>query len=164
MTDDTGTTEALKTVDFSLEVHNAHLIRRAHQRATVMFQQMLGSHKLTPTQLAVLGTLDRSPDLPQNELSRRTAIDTATLSSMLRRLEAAGLIERVPSSPDQRVQLVRLSDQGREVTRPMIPISMQLSAALLDPVPAAERARFVELLTLVGADPDSAPQTKDKTK
>tara|TARA_R110002020_G_scaffold53338_6_gene149316 strand:+ start:18628 stop:19122 length:495 start_codon:yes stop_codon:yes gene_type:complete len=164
VTDDTGTTAPLPTVDFELEIHNAHLIRRAHQRATVMFQQMLGQYKLTPTQLAVLGTLDRSPDLPQNELSRRTAIDTATLSSMLRRLEAAGLIERVSSSLDQRVQLVRLSDQGRELTRPMVPISMQLSAALLDPIPAAERARFVELLTLVGADLDSPLHTKGKTK
>ena len=104
-----------------LEVHNAHLIRRAHQRATVMFQQMMGGSGLTPTQLAVLGTLDRFPGLPQKELGRRTAIDTATLSSLLRRLDRAGLVERLPSEQDQRVQLVRLTEAGRAATRPIVP-------------------------------------------
>lgn len=148
-------TAASEAAEFPLNVHNAHLIRRAHQRATALFQQMLGANKVTPTQLAVLGTLHDCPDLPQNELGRRTAIDTATLSSMLRRLEAAGLIERLPSPQDQRVQLVRLSAEGRALTAPLIPISMQLSAAVLEPIPPAERARFVELLTLVGDDPDA---------
>lgn len=141
-------------VELALEVHNAHLIRRAHQRATVMFQRMMSGSGLTPTQLAVLGTLDREPDLPQNELSRRTAIDTATLSAMLRRLEKSGLVQRLPSLEDQRVQLVRLTDEGRVLTRSLVPVSMRLSEALLEPIPEAERARFVELLTLVGRDPE----------
>lgn len=138
------------TTEFELELHNAHLIRRAHQRATVMFQKMMGESGLTPTQLAVLGTLFRFPDLSQNKLARRTAIDSATLSSMLRRLATAGLLERVPSREDQRVQHVRLTEKGRAVTQPLVPVSMQLSAALLDPIPAAERERFVELLQLIG--------------
>ena len=155
MSDVPTATEAAPDVEFALEVHNAHLIRRAHQRATAMFQKMLGDRRLTPTQLAVLGTLDRFPDQPQYELGRRTAIDTATLSSMIRRLEVAGLVERVSSPQDQRMQLVRLSDRGRAMTRSMVPISMRLSAKLLDPIPPAERARFVELLTLVGSDLDA---------
>lgn len=141
--------------DFPLDLHNAHLIRRAHQRATTMFQQMMGDSGLTPPQLAVLGTLAHHPDLPQTELGRRTAIDTATLSTMLRRLTAAGLLCRVASDLDQRVQLVRLTDRGRALTHSLIPISMQLSAALLDPIPPAERARFVELLQLVARDDDT---------
>jgi DNA-binding MarR family transcriptional regulator len=148
--------------ELALEVHNAHLIRRAHQRATGMFQQMMGDSGLTPTQLAVLGTLDRCPDLSQNDLAGRTAIDTATLSTMLRRLAKAGLLERVPSRDDQRVHLVRLTEAGRAVTRPLVPVSMQLSAALIDPVPPGERARFVELLALIGRDPET-DSGKDQT-
>lgn len=139
-----------QTTEFALELHNAHLIRRAHQRATVIFQQMMGESGLTPTQLAVLGTLLRFPDLSQNDLARRTAIDSATLSSMLRRLATAGLLERVSSREDQRVQHVRLTEKGHRVTRSLVPVSMQLSAALLDPIPAAERERFAELLQLIG--------------
>lgn len=148
--------------DFPLEVHNAHLIRRAHQRATTMFQQMMGDKGLTPTQLAVLGTLNRYPDLAQNELGRRTAIDTATLSTMLRRLTTAGLLERVVSQQDQRVQLVRLTKAGQVLTRSLVPISMALSAALLNPIPKAERSRFVELLQLIGQDDDPVSR-KDKS-
>lgn len=153
---DGGDPSRSRTRHFSLATHNAHLIRRAHQRASTMFQERMGDSGLTPTQLAVLGTLDRYSDLSQTELSRRTAIDTATLSTMLRRLVAAGLIERVPSKSDQRVQLVHLTDRGQAVTRPLVPVSMALSAALLDPIPPAERARFVELLQRIARDDDPA--------
>lgn len=152
MTSAARTPAQAEAAEFRLEAHNAHLIRRAHQRATTMFQKMMGDSGLTPTQIAVLGTLDRCPDISQNELGGLAAIDTATLSSMLRRLSAQGLIERVASTEDQRKQLVRLTQRGREVTRPLLPLSMQLSAALLDPIPPDERARFVELLGLIGRD------------
>jgi len=140
----------------ALEIHNAHLIRRAHQRATAIFQRMLGHSGLTSIQLAVLGTLDRTPELPQNELGRRTAIDSATLSMMLRRLASSGLLDRVASDSDQRVQLVRLTPKGQALTRRLAPVSMDLSAALLDPIPTAERARFVELLQLIGGEDEPA--------
>lgn len=164
MTENAETLPLTEPSDFPLEVHNAHLIRRAHQRATTMFQQMMGDSSLTPTQLAVLGTLAREPDLSQIKLAKRTAIDSATLSSMLRRLAAANLLERVPSPHDQRVQLVRLTEWGWVITQPLIPKSMALSASLLDPIPEAERARFVELLQLIGRDDDPISKNDSKSK
>lgn len=149
-------------VEFELDVHNAHLIRRAHQRATVLFQRIMGHSGLTPTQLAVMGTLELTPNLPQNELGRKTAIDTATLSSMIRRLEKAGFLTRVPSPTDQRVQLVQLTDAGSALAREMMPVSMRLSQELLAPIPEDERERFVELLTLIGDD--TAEPTKGPSK
>lgn len=147
-------------VEFRLDVHNAHLIRRAHQRATVLFQRKMGNHGLTPTQLAVVGTLYRTPNLPQNELGRLTAIDTATLSAMIRRLEKSDLLSRVPAQRDQRVMLVKLTDKGTQIARELVPLSMALSAELLDPIPEAERGRFIELLTLIGQTNIEEPATK----
>ena len=159
--------QAKKNVEFRLEVHNAHLIRRAHQRATVLFQRKMGYSGLTPTQLAVVWMLDRKPNLPQNELGKLTAIDTATLSAMIRRLEKSGLLSRVPSETDQRVMLVQLTEKGSAIAKELVPLSMEHSAELLDPIPEAERKRFVELLTLVGqndfAEVDQKPEERKET-
>ncbi|WP_421850474.1 MarR family winged helix-turn-helix transcriptional regulator [Oricola sp.] len=134
---------------FLLEEHNAYLIRLAHQRGTALFQKAFEGYGITPTQVAVLATLLRHGDLPQNQLGRITAIDTATLSTMLRRLEALDLTERVVSPSDQRVNLIRLTDKGIGFTLDVVPISRGVSDELLAPLNQRERKRFIELLKKV---------------
>ena len=74
----------LEAIGYRLEVHNAHLVRRAHQRATAIFQKMFEGKAITPTQTAILATLARHGEMSQINLGRLTAIDTATLSPMMR--------------------------------------------------------------------------------
>ena len=102
----------LREHDVPLEEHSAHLVRRVHQRASMLFQQIFDGLSLTPTQFAVLGTLLRERRLSQRALGRATAIDSATLSSMVRKLERDGLVRRGISSEDQRITLVELTEAG----------------------------------------------------
>lgn len=134
---------------YLLEHHNAHLIRLAHQRATAIFQKAFESYSITPTQVAVLATLLRHGDLSQNQLGRITAIDTATLSPLLRRLQLMGLILREQSKHDQRVNLARLTRKGVEFTLEVLPISQAVSEQVLAPLKPRDRKRFVELLKLI---------------
>ena len=53
---------------YSLEHHAAHLIRRAHQRATAAFQEVLAADDLTPTQYAVLAIVLKHDAVSQNLL------------------------------------------------------------------------------------------------
>src|SRR5947209_4349273 len=59
---------------YDLPSHPAHMIRRAHQRATFYFQQVMNGKDLTPTQQAALATLLKHGELSQNLLGRLTAM------------------------------------------------------------------------------------------
>jgi len=136
--------------DVALGDHSAHLIRRAHQRASMLFHEAFQAHRLTPTQYAVLGVLLRLGQLSQRELGEATAIDTASLSPMLSRLTDDGLVRRVPSSRDQRVNLVDLTNAGVEIAIEGLPLSRQVSEQVLAPLTARERDRFMTLLGKLG--------------
>ena len=139
----------LARIGFALEDHNAHLVRLVHQRATALFQQAFDGQAITPTQLAILSTLIRHGALSQIAVGRITAIDTATLSTMLRRLQDMALVERTASETDQRVNLVRLTPLGEEETLRMLPVSVAVSEQVLAPVKPKDRDRFVAALRLL---------------
>lgn len=139
----------LQEIGYALEEHNAHLIRLAHQRGTALFQKAFEGYSITPTQVAVLATLMRHGDLPQNQIGRITAIDTATLSPLLKRLETLGLTKRVVSEQDQRVNLIQLTPQGYDFTFEVLPISQRVSEELLAPLNQRDRKRFIELLNKI---------------
>lgn len=142
--------QRLVEIGYRLEAHNAHLIRLAHQRGTSLFQKAFENYTITPTQVAILATLLRNGDLSQINLGRLTAIDTATLSAMMRRLQDNGFIERIPSEQDQRVNMVRLTARGIDFTLEVLPISQKVSDDVLAPLKPRDRQRFIEMLKLLG--------------
>lgn len=142
--------QRLVDIGYKLESHNAHLIRLAHQRATSLFQKAFEAYTITPTQVAILATLLRHGDMSQINLGRLTAIDTATLSAMMRRLQDNGYIERVASQQDQRVNMVRLTPKGIDFTLEILPVSQQISEQVLAPLKPRDRERFLEMLKLLG--------------
>lgn len=131
---------------FRLEAHNAYLIRLAHQRATQIFQTLFEGHAITPTQLAVMATLVRFGEMPQNRLGKLTGIDTATLSPMVSRLAQLGHVRRTPSKTDQRVNLIGLTETGARYTLELLPVSRQVSDRVLAPLKPRDRLRFIALL------------------
>jgi DNA-binding MarR family transcriptional regulator len=139
----------LTEIGYKLEDHNAHLIRLAHQRATALFQKAFEGYSVTPTQSAVLATLLRYGAMSQNNLGRLTAIDTATLSPMMRRLQDFGFIERIPSDEDQRVNLVKLTEKGVDFALEVLPIAKRVSDEVLAPLKPRDRQRFLEMLSLL---------------
>ena len=134
---------------YSLEHHAAHLIRRAHQRATAMFQEIMGADELTPTQLAVMAVVLKQGALSQNHLGRLTAMDPSTVSLVVRALAKRGLIVRRSSATDQRMAMITLTDQGVHYTLERLDSSMEVARGVLRPLSAAEQATFLDLLRRV---------------
>jgi DNA-binding MarR family transcriptional regulator len=62
----------------------------------------------------VLAALRMKEEISSRELCYLLGIRQQSLNEMLVKLEAAGLVERVPSQEDRRVILVRLTEKGRE--------------------------------------------------
>lgn len=141
---------------YELSVHPAHIIRRAHQRATMRFQEVMGAHDLTPTQLAALATVMKHGVVSQNQLGRLTAMDPSTISIVIRKLVKHGLVERFASPDDQRLSMIRLSEKGVRYTAPLLTKSIEVGRRVLAPLKPSERALFMEMLSRV-ADADDEP-------
>ncbi len=90
----------------------AHLIRRAHQRASAIFMSVLAAHNLTPAQYFALSRLREKGEVSQNLLGRMAAMDPATIQGVVKRLGERGLVDRVPDRTDRRRMLLHLTEDG----------------------------------------------------
>ncbi|GGE10801.1 MarR family transcriptional regulator [Aureimonas endophytica] len=140
---------------YSLEHHPAHVIRRAHQRATAYFQETIGAASdLTPTQLAVLATLLKHGELSQNLLGRLTAMDPSTVSIVVRALLKRGFLDRRPSDTDQRMSIITLTEAGVRCGLENLDRSVDIGRRLLAPLSTVEQAMLLDFLNRICADED----------
>jgi DNA-binding MarR family transcriptional regulator len=65
-----------------------------------------------PQYLVLMALWDKEP-LAVKDLAQLLSLDSGTLSPLLKRLEAAGLVVRTRSKIDERGVLIALTDQGR---------------------------------------------------
>ena len=108
----TSTAQKADSPNYLLEDQVGHLLRRAHQRHTAIFQANIGDEQLTPLQFAALMKLADVGETSQNQLGRLTAMDAATMQGVIKRLIARGVIERRPDPGDRRRLLLTLTKDG----------------------------------------------------
>jgi len=76
------------------------------------YTPLLAPLGLTYPQYLVMVALWEEAPLQVNELAARLSLDSGTLSPLLKRLEAAGLVERKRSAEDERAVKVGLTAAG----------------------------------------------------
>jgi DNA-binding MarR family transcriptional regulator len=120
---------------------------------------------LTADQFVLLTSLSEAEGATQKELVVRTGSDPNTMSEMLARLEAKGLIARKQHVTDRRARSVSLTRRGRQVQRALWEGSARLRVELEALFPSNVLAALVEGLDRVavamnpadGAPGGSAP-------
>ncbi len=132
--------------DYRLEDQVGHLLRRAHQRHTAIFQDGIGELQLTPTQFAALVKVRDLGQVSQNQLGRLTAMDPATIQGVIQRLEARKLISREPDPSDRRCTILRLSPSGQALAADAVSRAKEITDSTLSPLTPAERETFLRLL------------------
>lgn len=85
----------------------------AARSVVALYRPMLEPMGLTHPQYLVLLALWQNAPLSVKELSRLLQLDPGTLSPLLKRLEAQGLVTRGRSAADERLLSVTLTDAGR---------------------------------------------------
>lgn len=131
---------------YVLEDQVGHLLRRAHQRHSAIFQATIGDEQLTQLQFAALMKLADLGEASQNYLGRQTAMDAATMQGVIKRLIARGLIERRPDPDDRRRLLLTLTKEGVAVADDVRSRGIEITRQTLSPLTAAERDSFLKLL------------------
>ena len=94
----------------------AFIIAKAHQQAQSLLKAKLKDFGLTPVQCLVLESLWEEEGLSIGEVSRRLALDTATLAGVLDRMVVAGWVQREVDAADARVTRVNLTDKADAIT------------------------------------------------
>ena len=89
------------------------LAGKAAQQIARRARERLAPHDVTPVQYAILRVLAERDGQSGAELTARLVIDSATITGLLDRLEAAGLVERHPDAGDRRVHRARLTPRAR---------------------------------------------------
>lgn len=74
-------------------------------------------YKVTPPQWGVLILLIEYDGITMSEISKKRAVDMATVNGIVKRLEQNGLVERQHDLADRRQVKVYLTDEGRDIMR-----------------------------------------------
>lgn len=130
---------------YRVEEQIGHLIRRAHQRASAIFDTVMRDFEVTPVQFAALAKLHDLGPTSQNLLGRMVGIDPATMFGVAGRLAKRGLVRQQPDVSDARLVLLDLTGEGRAVVEAMKGLGAEVSARTLDPL-SPEEARALERL------------------
>ncbi len=119
------------------------LIRRLQQVSVSIFHEHLLPFGLTPLQATVLRILAREDGLDQLSLASRAKVDPSTTKDVLRRLEANGAIIRIRSEVDRRMQLVYLTEHGRQLLKDSTPAAHEAAKRFLAPLTESEQQLFL---------------------
>lgn len=131
---------------YNLDEHPAFIIRKVHQQATAIFNELFADKGITSTQLAALSVILQEGRISQNQLGRLTAMDPSTISMVVRKLVKSGLVERTTSKTDLRLSMITPTPKGAEFGLMQLERSEEVAQRLLDPLSPGERLLLLELL------------------
>ncbi len=135
---------------YRLEEQIGYLIRRAHQRASSIFDAVMADFDVTPVQFAALAKLHDLGPTSQNLLGRMVGIDPATMFGVAGRLAKRGFVRATPDPADARLVLLDLTDSGRAVVEGMKGLGAEVTARTLEPLTPDEAAELRRLLAKIG--------------
>lgn len=107
---------------------------------------VLAAHGLSMWGYSVLGALGEGPVRTQAALCEAIGADKTRIITTLDKLQAAGLISRLPDPADRRVRLLSITEDGRRVrhsVRAAIRVGEDRILAILPP---ADRRGFLRAL------------------
>ena len=117
------------------------LFHRISRELTAAYRPLLADLGLTYPQYLVMLVLWEDDGLGVGEIGERLALDSGTLSPLLRRLESGGLVRRARDAVDERRVTIHLTPQGRELEQQAADVPAALASHLVDDMTQYEQAK-----------------------
>jgi DNA-binding MarR family transcriptional regulator len=106
-----------------------------------VYKPLLDALGLTyPQYLAMLVLWERD-GMSVSEIGARLHLDSGTLTPLLKRLEAAGLVRRVRDPADERQVRIALTPKGRALYDKAKPVPLAIACAAGEPAEAVQRLK-----------------------
>ncbi len=117
----------------------------ASKELTRRYKPFLDPLGLTYTQYVTMMALWEKDDIPVKALGERLYLDSATLTPLLKRLEAHGYVVRERSKEDERSVLITLTDEGRALREKALDIPRCIGGCIrMEADEARELKRLLE--------------------
>ncbi|MDE2396242.1 MAG: MarR family transcriptional regulator [Burkholderiales bacterium] len=129
-----------------------HLMHRIVTELRRRIEQRMAVHGLTSAQWVPLWMLASGQGHTAQELTCIMHADAGSITRMLDRLEAKGLVERERSAGDRRVVELRLTAAGRATMRQVPPVLAEVNNAALAGFNAEEFALLKSFLERIHAN------------
>jgi len=134
------------------------LLHRAAQNMRIALDEAAQAHGLSGARdWIVLSALSSGPRQTQLALAHSLGLDKTTMTSLLDRMEARGLVTRCTDSHDRRARIPELTEDGRRVQAEVTSARDHVEAALLAKFSKQEQHLLRELLARLANETDSAP-------
>lgn len=126
---------------------------RALHRASTATKSLIGERMrgigVHAGQDFLIEELAREDRLTPGELARRIGVDVPSVTRAAQRMEASGVVERVPDRHDRQLVRIGLTDHGRGLVGEVNRILEEVGDQALHGLTVAERAELVRLLDRV---------------
>ncbi|MDQ8731742.1 MarR family transcriptional regulator [Bradyrhizobium sp. LHD-71] len=123
------------------------------------FEQNARGSGLTRSQWQVLAYLDRNEGIHQGGLAELLEIEPITLGRIVDKLQAMGLVERLPHASDRRIWLLRLTAKAKPKLAELKVLGDRTRSEALSGIAEADRERLLKLLTTLKSNLASACAT-----
>lgn len=124
-------------------------LRKVSRAIDLYSRQLVSRHQLTGPQLVCLRQLLLSGPGTPSALARAVSLSQATVTGILQRLEARGLIERQRSEADRRQVIVSLTPEGARLAETAPSPLQEQFAYRLAALPAANQAIIETVLAQI---------------
>ena len=95
----------------------AMLIRDIYSQCMNQISQRTADSGLSHQQIMVIRLIAHKKSIQVSELCKEMSLTKGTVSGILNRMEAAGLIEKYKNKKDQRNTYIRFSEKGQELAK-----------------------------------------------
>lgn len=149
---------ALPTDPLRLDQQVCFALAIASRSVVALYRPLLEPLGLTHPQYLVMLALWQGEPMKGADLARALALDPGTLSPLLKRLEAAGLLRRERDPRDDRALAVVLTDEGRALRRRAVDIPAAIVERLGLPLEELRdlHDRLTRVITASASVPDDS--------
>jgi MarR family 2-MHQ and catechol resistance regulon transcriptional repressor len=126
------------------------LVRGTNSMLAELLPPLQRDFGLTESQLGVLEALHHLGPLAQGQICQKILKSGSNVTTVVDNLERDGLVRRVRDADDRRVQVVHLTEQGRELIERAFPAHAARVTALMAALSSEEQAELGRLCLKLG--------------
>lgn len=138
----------------------AVLAERVSRRLSVEYGK---THGLSVAEWRVLVHVNRAGAVSVREIHETVNLEKPRVSRAVARLQAAGLVRKVPGERDGRLVAISLTAAGRTALAQVLPAARAVEARLLSGVSAADLAAFDRVAEHIHTVLDHDPQARARS-
>ncbi len=126
-------------------------LAKASQNSVRFWGQRAAELGVTAAQAMVMRFLFDEDGITSKELGERVQLDSATLTGIIDRLEAQGLVQRADQPDDRRAISVRLTEAGHQTAAKIAELSEEANRDFLKGLSPEDEGTLRRLLAVVRA-------------